>query len=134
MAAIVISDDTFEARAHIVYVGNLENELGKLPNAPGDVADLSQHLFVTLEQLLVVMLDHRCAGAGRHYDVLGVAEDFQKMPGNLARLLRISAIERGLAAARLGLRKIDVETETFKHLSHRNADLREELVHDAGDE
>ena len=134
MTAIVIGDDAFEARTDVLYVGDLENESRKLPNAPGDVAYLGQQLFVMPEEVLVVMLNHSCAGAGGHNDVLGVAEDVQKMPGNLARFLGISAVERRLAAARLGPRKIDLETETVEHLSHRDADLREELVDDAGDE
>ena len=134
MTAIVIGDDTFEARADVLYVGDLEDESGKLPNAPGDVAYLGQQLFVIPEELLVVMLDHSCAGAGRHNDVLRVAEDIQKMPGNLARFIRISAIECRLAAARLGLRKIDLETETLEYLSYRDADLREDLIDDARNE
>ena len=134
MTAIVIGDDAFEARTDVLYVGDLENESRKLPNAPGDVAYLGQQLFVMPEEVLVVMLNHSCAGAGRHNNVLRVAEDFQKMPRNLACLLGVSAIERRLAAARLGLWKIDLETETLEHLSHRDGDLREELVDHAGDE
>jgi hypothetical protein len=134
MTAIVIGDDAFEARTDVLYVGDLENESRKLPNAPGDVAYPGLHLFVMPEQVLVVMLNHSRAGAGGHNDVLRAAETIQKMPGNLARFIWKSAIERGLSAARLGSRKIDLETETFEHLSHRDADLREELVDDASDE
>src|SRR5579864_5113421 len=125
MTAIVVGNDALEARAHVVYVGDLEDEPGKFPNAPRDVAYLGQQFFVTLKEFLVVMLEHSRAGARRHNDVLRVAEDVQKMPGNLTRLPGISAVERRLSAAGLSFLKIDLETEALEHLSHRDADLRE---------
>jgi hypothetical protein len=50
------------------------------------------------------------------------------------RLLGVAAIERGLAAAGLGLRKIQVVAQTLEHFGHRDSNLGENLIDNTGHE
>ena len=80
------------------------------------------------------MRDHGSAGTGRHYDIFGIAENFQEVPRHLAGFLAISRVEGRLAAARLVLWKVDLVAQALQHIGHRQTHLGEELIHDAGDE
>ena len=120
----MISDDAVKPGADIVDFRNLEDESRKLPDAICSVIQT---------ELGVMILDHRGAGTGRHDNIFGSVENLQKVLSNSARFVRIPAIERRLAAARLRLREIDLEAEPFQHLSHSDAHLGEDLINHAGD-
>jgi len=134
VAAIVIRHHAIEARPDIVHLGNFEQESRKLPDARLQWPHLGKHFGIVLEQIGEMMPDHRRAGARRHDDVLGVAKNFEKMPGDLARLIGVAGVERGLAATGLGYAKLDFVAQALQHCGDRDANLREDLIDDAGDE
>ena len=80
-----------------------------------------------------VVADHRGAGARGDDDVLGVAEDFEEVPGDGAGFFAIAAVEGGLAAAGLVFRKVDGAAGALQHIGHRHPNFRKKLVDDAGD-
>lgn len=53
--------------------------------------------------------DHGGAGSAGQYDGIVIFEDLNGPPGQVDGLLSKSAVEEGLAAASLLLRKIDLE-------------------------
>ena len=56
------------------------------------------------------------------------------MAGDLTRFFCVAAIERGLAAARLGLWEIDLVAQALQHFCHCDSNLREDLIDNAGHE
>ena len=56
------------------------------------------------------------------------------MAGDLTRFFCVAAIERGLAAAGLSFRKMDLVAQALQDLHDGDADLGENLIDDAGDE
>jgi hypothetical protein len=133
VAAVVIGDDTVESRSHILDAGHFEQESRKLPDSRLQTMDLGEQRGIVLEDVREMMRDHGCARAGGHDDVFRIAEDVQEMPGDGARFVRIAGVEGGLAAAGLGFWKIHLVAQALQHLSDGDADLRENLIHDAGD-
>ncbi len=101
MATVVIGDDAIEARADILDAGHFQQETRKLPNARLQRMRLGEEFGIVLEQIREMMRDHGRAGSRRHNDVFGIAKDVEKMPGDLARFLGITGVERRLAAAGL---------------------------------
>ena len=93
---------------------------------------LGQRVGLVREKLGEVVRDHRRAGARGHHDVLGIAEDVQKVAGDLRGFVAVAAIEGGLAAAGLCFGKVDGVAEPFEHLGHGQADLGKDLIDDAG--
>ncbi len=130
----MIGDHAIEARADIVNARYIDQELRKLPNARGGAAGQLQHPFIAGKDVRIVVRNHGRARSGRDNDVFGIAECIEKVPGDCARFFGKAAIERGLAAAGLRVRKINLEAQPLQHLSHGDSDLWEHLIDDAGDE
>ena len=55
------------------------------------------------------------------------------MPGDGARFIRVAGVEGGLAATGLSFGKIDLVTQPLENFCDGDADLREDLIDDAGD-
>ncbi len=134
VAAIVIGDDAVESRADIFDAGDFEQETRKLPDARLERVGFGEELGIVLEDVGKMMRDHRRARTGGHHDVFRIAKDIQEMPGDFPRFVRIAGIECGLAAAGLRFGEIDRIAQPLQHLSDGDADLRENLIDDAGDE
>jgi hypothetical protein len=133
VAAVVVGDDAVESRADIFYARDFEEESRKLPNSRLQAMDLGEELGIVFEDVREMMRDHGCARARGHDDVFRIVEDVEEMPGDGARFIRIAGVEGGLAAAGLGRGEIDLVAQAFQHLSDGDANLRENLIHDAGD-
>ena len=56
------------------------------------------------------------------------------MTGDLARFIAVAGIEGGLAAAGLSFGKMNLVAQALQHLRDSDADLRKDLIDDAGDE
>ena len=54
------------------------------------------------------------------------------MRSHIARFIPVAGIERGLAAASLGGGEFHAMPQTFKHLNRADRDVREQLIHKAG--
>jgi hypothetical protein len=65
--------------------------------------------------------------------VLAIAEHVQEVPGDGARFIRVARVEGRLAAAGLSFGKIDLVAEALENFCDGDADLREDLIDDAGD-
>src|SRR5579862_1422327 len=124
MAAIVIGGHAVQPRPNIVHFQHLHKKSREFMDAC---------LVVAVEQVRVMMGNHRGAGAGRNHDILGPFEDFEKVPRHVARLLAIPAVEGRLAAACLRLAKLDLAAGALQHFRHGHSDPRKYLVHNAGD-
>ncbi len=133
MATVVIGDDAVEPRADIFDAGDFQEKSRKLPHSRLQTMDLGEGLGIMLKNVRKVMRDHRRAGARRYDDVFRIAENVEEMPGDGASLVRITRVEGGLAAASLSFGKIDLIAQTFEHFCDGDADLRKDLIDDAGD-
>ena len=129
----MIGDYAVESRADVFDLRDVQQKPRKFPDARLERMDFSKELGIVFENIREVMRDHRAARAGGHDDVLGIAKDFEKMPRDGARFVRIAGIKSRLAAAGLGLRKMNLVTKAIEHLGDGDADLRKNLIDDAGD-
>src|SRR6185503_5358731 len=86
------------------------------------------------EQLLVEDSYHAAARARWRHDVLAFLEDFDEPLSKLASFAAEAAIKRRLPAASLLRGKINFNTELAQHGDHAHPDLREELIHQTGNE
>ena len=134
VAAIVIGDDAVESRADIFDAGDFEKESRKFPDSRLKAMGLGEERGMVLEDVREVVRNHACAGAGGDDDVFGIAENVEEMAGDGARLVWVAGVESRLAAASLGLGKIDLVAQALEHFCDSDADLREDLIDDAGDE
>ncbi len=132
VTAIVIRDQMGETRSHVFHAGHFQQKPGKLPHPGLQPAGLFQPVRLFVEEIRKMMRDHGGAGSRGDHHVVGVAKDLQEMARHLPRLLAITAVEGGLAAAGLGLGEIDRVADSFQHVRHGHADLREKLLDDAG--
>ena len=66
--------------------------------------------------------------------MFGIAKDVQEVTRHRTRLLGITAIERGPAAAGLRLQEIDLVAEAFQQFGHRDSNLGEDLIDNTGHE
>jgi hypothetical protein len=77
--------------------------------------------------------DHVAARSGRDHDrAVSTFEHFDRVTRGRARGFLETGVERRLAAAGLIERDVDGETEVLQYLDHGEADVREELVDEAG--
>jgi hypothetical protein len=129
----VIGDDALESRANIFHSGNFEEESRKFPNSRLKTVGFGEARGIVLEDVRKMMRDHRCARARRHDDVFGIAEHVQEMPGDGARFIRVTGVEGRLAAAGLGFGKINLVAQAIENFRDGDADLRKDLIDDAGD-
>jgi 3-deoxy-D-manno-oct-2-ulosonic acid (Kdo) hydroxylase len=133
VTTVVIRDDAMEPRAHIVDARNFQQESRKLPDSRLQRMNFGKDLGIVLEDVREVMRNHRRAGARRHDDVFGIAEDIQEVPRDGARFVRIAGIKRRLAATSLGRGKVNLVSQALQHLRDGDADLGKNLIDDAGD-
>ena len=113
----------FETRANVFNLSDVGQELRELIYTRRD-----------LIYLFVMVRDHSGTGSGRHDDVLGIAEDIDKVARHLSGLFAISGVKRRLPATGLGFREVNLITDALQDAGHRETDIREDLIDNAGDE
>src|SRR5690606_17277125 len=87
-----------------------------------------------LEKLRVKYFHHRATRSARADDHFRVAETAHLAARDLPRFIPVARVERWLAAAGLGLGKINAVPEPFEDSNDRHAHLRVEGVDVAWDE
>jgi class 3 adenylate cyclase len=87
-----------------------------------------------VKQLGEVVSHHGGARTRGSHDLFAAFEDLQEVTRGRACLVAVAGVERRLPAAGLLFRKVHLVADPFQHLGHRHADVREKLIHHAGNE
>ena len=111
----------------------VDEELCELANPCGDPSVCGEERIVTVEEVLIVVDDHRSTRSGRDDDrpICGV-EHRDRVLRHSSGLGEVAGVECRLTAARLVLWKLDRYAPCFQHVDDRPADLRVEGIDDAG--
>ncbi len=123
VAGIVVSDFGRELRADVGDAEFVDEELGQLEG--GRWIDV---------EFGIEIAHHRRAGAGRADDGVIAGEDYPVTLCQWPCFVPVTCVEGGLAAAGLFRWIIDIDVQAAQHLDHGDADVGEELIHEAGDE
>src|SRR5262245_16334326 len=91
-------------------------------------------LLVALEQVRILHLDHRRAGAAGHNHRPLAREHADRMLRLLAGQRRITAVEHRLPAASLRFREVDLMPQSPQDPHDRLAGVRPETIAETGDE
>ena len=101
VATVVIGDDAFEARADVLHLATSRRNCENSQTRGATCCAAARRSGSSGKSCVEMVRDHRRAGTGRNHDIFGIAEDFEKMPRQLARFVAIAGIEGRLAAAGL---------------------------------
>jgi hypothetical protein len=124
VAALVHADAVREVTDQVIHFENVDKKLTQLKSLVAN----TMHFVGRAKHLFIVMADHGHAAARWRDDVIVVGERAQEVLGNGAGFVVQAGVGHGLAAARLTLGEVDVESEAFEHIDGRHADLWVELV------
>ena len=89
---------------------------------------------IVLEQLMKLFAHHRAAGSAGRDDVVIGLKNLDESLGQFLGFGMKTVVEERLATTGLGAGKVHDAVEAFQYFRYRNADLRIELVGQAGDE
>src|ERR1051326_1533921 len=115
MARRMIGDRALVARADILDLEHVHDELGELEYPWADACGLVQQRGVTREQIAVENPDHAGARARRNHDRGARLDRIEKAARQVLCLLAKAFIEGGLPAAERAAHRADVKTEPFEH-------------------
>ena len=113
---------------------DLVEELDELLRPRRDMMQSMLPGVIALEQHFELLPDHCTAGARRGHDVLVGLEDLDEPLRQIARAVVKPVVKERLPAAGLSGGEMNLAVEVLQDLGHRHANLRVELVGQAGDE
>ena len=122
-------DPMWKSRQDLVHTEYIDEEFGQFVNPTANREDLLTGIDMSKEYSA-----HRCTGTRRGYDPRIPLKHLTKTLYDDPRLLEVTGIKCGLAAAGLILRIDDWDAVESQKLKGSFGDLREELVHVTGNE
>ena len=112
-------------------VQHVDHEVAPLEHPRGQLA-CRAFLRLSSEQLGIVHVQHRAAGARRHHHGNRLGKQRKLVTGHRARLATVARVERWLAAAGLRLGEDHAHTLALEELHGRQPGVRKQHVDQAG--
>jgi hypothetical protein len=133
-ATVMVGHAALEAARHRRHTAHIDQERHELMHAFGKCAGTPLGFVVAGHEARIVQLEHCRARPRRRHDVVVAVERRDRLQGDGARPVHLTAIEGGLAAARLRLRHDHLAARGLQQPNSGKADGGTHDIDEAGHE